>query len=158
MNRKLKMYNDDEVKKMSVIMNQLKLLRTQRGLTQEDVAESIGVSRQALAKWEKGDTLPDIGSCIKLADLFGVSLETLARGLTEGQSADGQQLCGCVRMNDKGQITLPVNIREAFGLKPGCMVLVLADTEKGIALVNMGEMGDAMSAPVVPPNPSKEQI
>ena len=133
---------------MSVFMNQIRLLRNQRGLTQEDVAECIGVSRQAVAKWEKGDTLPDIGVCIKLADLFGVTLERLARGLTEtATSADGKQLCGCVRVNDKGQITLPVNVREAFGMKPGCMVLVLADTDKGIALVNMGEMETAFAAP-----------
>lgn len=142
---------------MAAFVNQLKLLRTQHGLTQEEVAERIGVSRQALAKWEKGETLPDIGSCISLADLFGVSLEMLARGLQDGQSVDGRHMFGCVRMNDKGQITLPVGVREAFGLKPGSMVLVLADTEKGIALVNMGEMGDAIATPVAPRNTSKER-
>ena len=58
-------------------MNRLKLMRSRMGLTQEDVAEKVGVSRQAVAKWEKGETLPDIESCIKLADLFGVSLDYL---------------------------------------------------------------------------------
>ena len=37
------------------------------------------------------------------------------------------------------KITLPAAIRESFGLMPGSMILVLADTEKGIALVNMGQ-------------------
>ena len=138
---------------MAGLMNQLKLYRTRAGLTQEEVAERIGVSRQAVAKWEKGETLPDIANCIALADLFRVPLETLARGLTHEPSVDGHKLFGCVRMNEEGQITLPVNVREAFGMKPGSMMLVLADTERGIALVNMGEGGEGMEqvfcAPVI---------
>ena len=127
---------------MTGLTNQLKLYRTQAGLTQEEVAERIGVSRQAVAKWEKGETLPDIANCIALSDLFRIPLEVLARGLTQEPSVDGQKLFGCVRMNEKGQITLPANVREAFGLKPGSMVLILADTERGIALVNMGPGGE----------------
>lgn len=135
---------------MAAIMSRIRLFRTQRGMTQEALAEKVGVSRQAVAKWEKGDTTPDIDSCIRLADAFGVPLEVLARGLTpREEAAEGRQMYGCVRMNDKGQITLPVQVREAFGLKPGCLVLVLADTEKGIALMNIGSMPEG--AVVVPP-------
>ena len=47
-------------------------------MTQEDVAEKVGVSRQAVAKWESGDTVPDLDKCKILADLFGVSLDDLA--------------------------------------------------------------------------------
>ena len=116
-------------------------IRTQRksiGMSQEKLAERLGVSRQAVAKWEKGETLPDIESCVKLADLFGVPVDALVRNM---QPCDnGQKLYGCVKMNEKGQITLPVQVREVFGLKPGNMILVLADTEKGIALVNVGDM------------------
>lgn len=125
---------------MITMFNQLKLMRTRKGLTQEQVAEQVGVSRQAVAKWEKGESLPDIESCVYLADLYGVPLDMLVRGLKEEiQSENSKQMFGCVKMNDKGQITLPVQLRDAFGLKPGCMILLLADTEKGIALVNMGD-------------------
>lgn len=128
---------------MITMVNQLKLMRTRMGMTQEEVAEQVGVSRQAVAKWEKGETLPDIESCVHLADLFGVPLDMLVRGLKEENQQDGsKQMFGCVKMNDKGQITLPVQLRDAFGLKPGCMILLLADTEKGIALVNMGDGDD----------------
>lgn len=128
---------------MIAMVNQLKLMRNRKGMTQEQVAEQVGVSRQAVAKWEKGETLPDIESCVHLADLYGVPLDMLVRGLkNETQGEDSQQMFGCVRMNDKGQITLPVQLRDAFGLKPGCMILLLADTEKGIALVNMGDRDD----------------
>lgn len=127
------------------MMTQLKLYRSRRGMTQEDVAEKVGVSRQAVAKWEKGETLPDIDSCVKLADLFEVPVDVLVREFQEGKARESQQMFGCVKMNDKGQITLPASVREAFGMKPGDMILVLADTERGIALMNMGSVaGDTM--------------
>lgn len=123
---------------MTMLVNQLKLLRTRKGLTQEQVAEIVGVSRQAVAKWEKGESMPDLECCIRLADLYNIPLDALARGLKEEKPAgDAWQMCGVARMNEKGQITLPAQIREKFGMGPGSMILVLADTEKGIALMNM---------------------
>lgn len=53
-----------------MISGNLKDLRKQHKLSQEDVAEAIGVSRQAVAKWENGDTTPDIMNCVALARLF----------------------------------------------------------------------------------------
>ena len=47
----------------------LRYLRNKQKLTQEEVAERIGVTRQAVAKWENGDSLPDIVNCQALADL-----------------------------------------------------------------------------------------
>ena len=46
-------------------------------MTQEDIAEAVGVSRQAVAKWESGETIPDLEKCKLLAELFGVSLDDL---------------------------------------------------------------------------------
>lgn len=57
----------------------LRYLRNRLGLSQEEVAEKIGVSRQSVAKWENGDSLPDILNCEALADLYGVSLNDLVR-------------------------------------------------------------------------------
>ena len=83
--------------------------------------------------------MPDVASCVRMADVFGVPVEMIARGMMDGPvTVNGQRMYGCVRVNDKGQITLPVDVREAFGIRPGHLMLVLADTEKGIALVNMG--------------------
>jgi transcriptional regulator with XRE-family HTH domain len=53
-------------------------LRKIKQMTQEDIAEAVGVSRQAVAKWERGETIPDIEKCRILAELFGVSLDDLA--------------------------------------------------------------------------------
>lgn len=53
-------------------------LRKLNQMTQEDIAEAVGVSRQAVAKWESGETIPDLEKCKLLAELFGVSLDDLA--------------------------------------------------------------------------------
>ena len=58
--------------KSNIAVN-LRYLRNRHGLSQEEVAEKIGVSRQSVAKWENGDSLPDILKCEALADLYGVS-------------------------------------------------------------------------------------
>lgn len=51
--------------------------RKKAGLTQEAVAEKLGVSRQTISKWETDETLPDIRQSKKLADLYQVTLDEL---------------------------------------------------------------------------------
>ena len=60
----------------------LKNLRNHHRLTQEDVAEHLQVSRQAVAKWEKGESMPDIENCIALAKLYNVTLDNLVNYFT----------------------------------------------------------------------------
>ena len=62
-------------------------LRTERGLTQEEAAEKLGVSNKAFSKWETGANLPDVPTVAKLAEFFGVTTDSLL-GLadTEPQS------------------------------------------------------------------------
>ncbi len=57
--------------------NNLFQARKKSGLSQEEVSEKLGVSRQTISKWETGDTLPDIYQSKKLANLFGLSLDEL---------------------------------------------------------------------------------
>ena len=54
-------------------------LRTQRGMSQDDLAEKLEVSRQSVSKWETAQSTPDLDKIIKLADLFGVSVDQLVR-------------------------------------------------------------------------------
>ena len=120
--------------------NNLRLYRTQNGMTQEQLAERIGVSRQAVAKWEKGETLPDIDNVIALADLYGVTVDSLVRNVSAaaGTSEGKKHIFGVAKINDKGQITLPKKCRSVFGLSTGDMLLVLGDEDKGIAIVKIG--------------------
>ena len=57
------------------IARNLTTLRQLNKYSQEDVAEQIGVSRQAVAKWEAGQSVPDILNCAALAKLYDVELE-----------------------------------------------------------------------------------
>ena len=52
-------------------------LRAEHKYTQEQLAEKLGVSRQAIAKWERGESVPDLPKLIALADCFDVSLDKL---------------------------------------------------------------------------------
>ena len=54
-------------------------LRTARDMSQGDLAEALEVSRQSVSKWETGQSVPDLDKIIKLADLFGVSVDELVR-------------------------------------------------------------------------------
>ena len=84
-------------------------LRKLRQMTQEDVAEAAGVSRQAVAKWESGETVPDIEKCRILAELFEVTIDDLAsfepsENLGLEVPPKGKHLFGVVTVGDKGQI------------------------------------------------------
>ena len=56
---------------------QIKHYRKQAGLSQEKMAEKIGVSRQAITKWENGTGTPDIVNLMAIADLFQISVDEL---------------------------------------------------------------------------------
>jgi len=121
--------------------NNLKFFRKKNGYTQEQIAEKIGVSRQAVAKWEKGEALPDIGNIMALADIYEVTIDSLVRNVAAygGVSSEKQHMFGLVRVNDKGQITLPKQCREIFDIKPQDTLLLLGDEDRGIALVKIDE-------------------
>ncbi|MBS5391234.1 MAG: helix-turn-helix transcriptional regulator [Anaerovoracaceae bacterium] len=57
--------------------NNLFHARKRRGLSQEDVAQRLGVSRQTVSKWETGETVPDIRQSKKMAMLYNISLDEL---------------------------------------------------------------------------------
>ena len=57
----------------------LQTLRARKGLSQERLAEELGVSRQAVSKWERDETLPETEKVIRISDYFGVSLDHLLK-------------------------------------------------------------------------------
>lgn len=60
--------------------------RKEKGLSQEDIAERVGVSRQAVSKWENDLTAPDTYNLIELSKIFGVSVEYLALGSSQEET------------------------------------------------------------------------
>lgn len=109
-------------------------------LTQEDIAEKLGVTRQSVAKWESGESIPDLDKCKQLADIFGVSLDDLANyepedNLGLGVPPKGKHLFGLVTVGDKGQIVIPAKARKIFEISTGDQLVVLGDEGQGLALV-----------------------
>lgn len=115
-------------------------LRKIRQMTQEDVAGKVGVTRQAVAKWEAGETVPDLDKCKTLAELFGVTLDDLANFEPEENLGldvppKGKHLFGLVTVGDKGQIVIPAKARKLFDIRPGAQLVVLGDENQGMALI-----------------------
>ena len=109
-------------------------------LTQEDIAEKLGVTRQSVAKWESGESIPDLDKCKQLADIFGVSLDDLANYESEenlglGLPPKGKHFFGSVTVGDKGQIVIPAKARKIFDISTGEQLIVLGDESQGLALV-----------------------
>ena len=115
-------------------------LRKLHQMTQEDVAERIGVTRQAIGKWEAGETIPDLDLAQKLAEVFDVSLDELANHQPEesfglGVPPKGRHIFGVVTIGEKGQVIIPVKARKLFGLNAGDQLVVLGDETTGLALI-----------------------
>ncbi|MBR5410423.1 MAG: helix-turn-helix domain-containing protein [Clostridia bacterium] len=123
-----------------MLSDNLTMLRRMHGYSQEEIAEKIGISRQAYAKWESGLTVPDIEKCSLLAQVYGTTLD----GLVKTETVDGvgtippapkgKSIWGTVTVNDRGQIVIPKGAREKYGLSGGRRLIVIGD-EAGIALI-----------------------
>lgn len=59
------------------IANRLVKLRKEKGLSQEELAEKLGLSRQAISKWERGESSPDMDNIVMLAKLYDLSFDEL---------------------------------------------------------------------------------
>ena len=65
---------------LSTVGSQIAALRRGKGITQGELGERLGVSYQAVSKWERGETLPDTGILVDLADVLETSVDRLLRG------------------------------------------------------------------------------
>ncbi len=141
-----------------MLAENLYTLRRMQRLTQEAVAEKIGVSRQAVAKWEAGETSPDIANCAALAELYGVSLDALVTfsAPVPGLPAPprGKHLFGTAVLEEDGRVALPPKARQVFGLCPGDRLIVLGDEGQGIALVRETDLLQLLNG--LRPDPAPE--
>lgn len=115
-------------------------LRKIHEMSQEELADIIGVSRQTLSKYETGESLPDIEKCKSIADAFGVSIDDLLNyepneNMGLAVPPKGKHIFGIVKVGDKGQIVLPAKARKIFDINPGDRLLVLGDEGQGLAII-----------------------
>ena len=81
--------------------NRLYQLRKQKGLSQEELANRLNVSRQTVSKWEVGDSTPDMEKLVAMSDLFDVSLDKLVMGKEDEKSQDAQKSELVATLNEK---------------------------------------------------------
>ncbi len=133
-----------------MLADNLMILRNAKGISQEQIAEIVDVSRQSYAKWEQGETVPDIEKCDKLATYYGITLDALMHdqnrvGQTKIPPAPiGKHLWGTVTIGGKGQIVIPKAAREVFRLREGDRLVVLGDEAEGIALIKASVFEERM--------------
>ena len=72
-------------------------LRKQKGLSQEELAYRLNVSRQTISKWEMGDSTPDMEKLMAISRFFGVSLDELVMDKSPQQSVTGGIVEKCKR-------------------------------------------------------------
>ena len=122
-----------------MIGKNIRYFRKLIGYTQEQLAETLNVSRQTIAKWENDEVTPNIEDCIRMQELFDISLDDLVREMTEEELLNvtprGKHIFGMVTVGERGQVVLPKKCREIFQIKPGDKIIVLGDEQQGIAMI-----------------------
>ena len=89
-----------------IIADKIIRLRKKNGWSQEDLAEKMDVSRQAVSKWESAQTVPDLEKILKLGTLFGVTTDYLLKDeienedYTDGVSDPGTRKITLVEANE----------------------------------------------------------
>lgn len=132
-----------------MIGTNISILRKRDKLSQEALAEKIGVSRQTIAKWENNESLPDVMHSSVMAELFEVTLDDLVNsdmsddGPGKGVPPKGKFVFGTVTVGERGQIVIPVKARRVFKINPGDTLMVLGDIQQGLALIPADAFIDA---------------
>lgn len=94
-----------------ILADKIMNLRKQQGMSQEELAHQLGISRQSVSKWESGASIPDLDKVLKLSDLFGVSTDYLLKDELEEVSYSESSVT--VEENIDSEIVKSVSIEEA---------------------------------------------
>ncbi|WP_339182696.1 helix-turn-helix transcriptional regulator [Oceanobacillus sp. FSL W7-1293] len=120
----------------------LSFLRRENNYSQEELAERIGVTRQSIAKWENGESLPDIINCDALASLFDVSLDNFIHYDQKDSGfpipPKGKHMFNTTPLEKDGYVKLPKKALDMVRMQEGDQFMVLGDENPesmGIALV-----------------------
>lgn len=75
---------------MNEFGNRLYSLRKSKGMTQQELADRLGVTDKAVSKWETGEAFPETAQLVPLSDIFGVTVDDLLRGKAEAPNGGKQ--------------------------------------------------------------------
>jgi len=120
---------------MDTLGKRIAALRKEKGMTQEELAEKLGVSPQAVSKWENGQSCPDISLLPRLAAIFGVTTDLLLTG--EQETTPPVQMLPPEKRKDINDMMLRILVESADGDKVRVnlpMALVQVAMEMGMEL------------------------
>ena len=86
---------------MSVIGKNMKKIRSEKGMTQEQLAESLHVTRQAVSNWERGNTMPDISKLPQISELFNTSIDEINNKMKESPETIANYFLTVIQLSDK---------------------------------------------------------
>ena len=111
----------------------LAALRKEKGMTQLELADQMGVTDKAVSKWERDLSFPDVSSLPRLAEILGVSVEELMQGKAEKTSPTfGEKVGGIVDLALKG-------VAVAMGVAVAVLsILDQIDTRAALGMVGIG--------------------
>lgn len=119
-------------------------LRNKKGMTQEDLAEYLNVSRQSVSKWELNKTLPDVEKLMQLSDLYEVTLDYLVKGVeetvdedeeTSGSEADEKTKNDVEDTSDSEAWKNTLSIQSPFELTVHRIIFLVAMLVSGVVFV-----------------------
>ncbi|MCR4617967.1 MAG: helix-turn-helix domain-containing protein [Lachnospiraceae bacterium] len=121
-------------------------LRKQKGMSQEQLGEKVGVTRQTVSKWELGDTTPDMDKLIMLSELFGMSMDELV-GKSATSNEEGSLCMMRVRNHYEykskkciGGIPL-IHINIGTGLQKARGIIAIGNLAQGLVSIGIIAMG-----------------
>ena len=132
-----------EVKAM-IMADKIIKQRKRCGWSQEELAEKLGVSRQAISKWEGAQSMPDLGRVLELGQLFGVSTDYLIKDeLEDDEAGEAADCMSSLRMVSMEEANAFLQIKEKTAgrialavflciLSPICLILLGAASEFGM--------------------------
>ena len=107
-------------------------LRKERGMTQLELAEQMGVTDKAVSKWERDLSFPDVSSLPRLAEIFGISVDELMKGKEQTGSQNTGEKAALVDVILKG-------IAAAMGIAVAVLtILKQLDTSAALGMLGIG--------------------
>lgn len=115
-------------------------LRKAKGLSQEELAEKLNVSRQTLSKWELGTSAPDMERLIAIADYFELSLDELVLGKEKASDSSGDTKDVVKQFNETiwNDVKKAKTMKLARRLGIGCLIFLAIDLISLIVAFCMG--------------------
>ena len=109
-------------------------LRKQKGMSQEELANRLNVTRQTVSKWEVGDSTPDMEKQEAISDLFGVSLDELVLGKEQAAQEATAQKIDTVAMLEEKVLTEESKKKAKKGLR---LAAIVAGAVVAVDLISM---------------------